>query len=102
MVRPPNPGSSVPDCDPQPPVTETPGSQHRFLTIEQTAEELNVSQTQIRAMLRSGELHGFQVGGRGLWRVGRVDLESYIEAAYEQTAARIAAGELRTEQTAVE
>jgi hypothetical protein len=31
-----------------------------------------------------------------------VDLESYIEAAYEQTAVRIAAGELRTEQTAAE
>lgn len=41
-------------------------------------------------------------GGRGLWRIGRVDLESFIEAAYELTAARIAAGELRAEQTAAE
>lgn len=74
---------------------------HRFLTIEQTAAELNVSQTQVRAMLRAGELRGFQIGGRGLWRIGRADLESYIEAAYEHTAARIVAGELKNEGTGV-
>jgi excisionase family DNA binding protein len=83
-------------------VTETPGRPHRFLTIEQAAEELNVSQPQIRAMLRTGELHGFQLGGRGLWRIGRVDIESFIDTAYKQTAARIAAGEPRNEQTAAE
>jgi excisionase family DNA binding protein len=37
----------------------------RFLTIAQAAEELNVNQNQIRALLRTGELRGIQVGGRG-------------------------------------
>lgn len=64
----------------------------RFLTIAQTAEELNVKVTQIRLLLKAGELRGLQVGGRGLWRIGRQDLEDYIAEAYWKTADRIAAG----------
>jgi excisionase family DNA binding protein len=45
-------------------VTDEPKGR-RFLTIEQTAEELNVSDSQIRALLRTGDLRGIQVGGRG-------------------------------------
>jgi excisionase family DNA binding protein len=66
----------------------------RFLTIEQAAGELNVSESQIRAMLRSGELRGIQIGGRGLWRIGAQDLEDFIANAYDRTTARIASGEL--------
>jgi excisionase family DNA binding protein len=36
---------------------------HRFLTIEQAAEELSVSPSQIRALLKTGELRAIQVGG---------------------------------------
>ncbi len=43
----------------------------RFLTIGQAAEELNVSVAQIRSLLKTGELRGIQVGGRGLWRPGQ-------------------------------
>jgi excisionase family DNA binding protein len=66
----------------------------RFLTIDQAAGELNVSESQIRAMLRSGELRGIQIGGRGVWRIGVTDLENFIADAYERTATRIAAGEM--------
>lgn len=31
---------------------------------------------------------------RGLWRIGRQDVEDYIEVAYRRTAERIAAGEI--------
>jgi excisionase family DNA binding protein len=65
----------------------------RFLTVEQVAEELNVGVPQIRALLKTGELRGIQVGGKNLWRIGRADVEDYIEAAYERTAQRIAEGE---------
>jgi excisionase family DNA binding protein len=65
----------------------------RFLTVEQVAEELNVGTPQVRALLKSGELRGFQIGGRRLWRIGAEDVESFIREAYEQTARRIAAGE---------
>lgn len=69
----------------------------RFLTIEQAAEELNVSDNQIRALLRAGELRGIQVGGRGVWRIGANDIEDFIAEAYRRTAERIAAGELKDE-----
>lgn len=67
---------------------------YRFLTIEQVAEELNVSVSQIRALLKSGELRGIQVGGRHVWRIAASDVEDYITEAYRLTAERIAAGEL--------
>lgn len=59
----------------------------RFLTIEQVAEELNVGLPTVRMLLRSGELRGLQIGGRGLWRIGTQDLEDYIEGAYRLSAA---------------
>lgn len=67
----------------------------RFLTIPQAAEELNVSDSQIRALLQTGELRGIQVGGRGVWRIGTDDIEDFIAAAYRRTAQRIVAGELK-------
>ncbi|UKA48955.1 helix-turn-helix domain-containing protein [Arthrobacter sp. FW305-123] len=66
----------------------------RFLTVEQVAEELNVSVSQIRASLKSGDLRGIQIGGRNVWRIAVTDVEDYIAEAYRQTAERIAAGEL--------
>lgn len=66
----------------------------RFLAIEQAAEELNVNPNQSRALLRSGELRGIQVDGRGVWRIGANDVEDSIAEAYRRTAERIAAGEV--------
>jgi excisionase family DNA binding protein len=37
----------------------------RFLTIDQVATELNIGQPLVRGLLKSGELRGFQLGGRG-------------------------------------
>ena len=68
-----------------------------FLTISQAADELNVSQSQIRAMISSGDLRALQVGGRCVWRIGRQDIEDYIAGAYRRTAERIAASELTDE-----
>lgn len=66
----------------------------RYLTLEQVADELSVGLPQVRSLLRSGELRGFQVGGRGLWRIGRIDLEDYIAQAYRKTADKIASGDI--------
>lgn len=65
----------------------------RFLTIEQVAQELNVGEPLVRGMLKSGELRGIQVGGRGAWRIGRGDVEGYVEQAYLRTAEKIARGD---------
>ncbi|WP_350004361.1 helix-turn-helix domain-containing protein [Pseudarthrobacter sp. WHRI 8279] len=72
----------------------------RFLTIEQVAEELAVGAPTVRQLLKTGELRGLQIGGRGLWRVAAKDLEDYIDQAYRVTAERIAAGEVADEESA--
>ncbi len=58
----------------------------RFLTLTDVAETLNISAAQTYALVLSGELRAIKVGGRGQWRVEASELESYISAAYEQTA----------------
>ena len=70
-------------------------NQPRFLTLAQVADELNVKQSLVQGLIRTGELRGFQVGGRGLWRIGRQDVEDYIIQAYQRTSGRIAADELQ-------
>ncbi|MEV7661805.1 helix-turn-helix domain-containing protein [Paenarthrobacter sp. NPDC089316] len=64
------------------------------MTIEQVAEELATTEIQIRAMLKSGQLKGIQIGGRNVWRIGRQDLEVFIQDAYRQVSERIADGNL--------
>lgn len=70
----------------------TPPPKPRFLTIEQVAEELNVGTPVVRALLKTGELPGIQVGGRGLWRIGLTDIEDYIQEAYRRTSERLRDG----------
>ena len=59
----------------------------RFLLLSDVAAELNVSDSQVYHMVRSGELPAIKVGGRGQWRVERSKLEDYIEHKYAETAA---------------
>jgi excisionase family DNA binding protein len=56
----------------------------RFMNLTDVAEELAVSNSQMYAIVKSGELPAIQVGGRGQWRVERVKLEEYIARMYEQ------------------
>lgn len=57
----------------------------RFYTLEQTARYLNVSKPQVYALVRSGELPAIKLGGRGVWRVDRRQLDVYIERLLEET-----------------
>jgi excisionase family DNA binding protein len=75
---------------------------HRFLTIEQAAEELNVKASLIRGLIKTGELRGIQVGARGVWRIGSNDIEHYIAEAYRRTAERITAGDLEDGEAGTE
>lgn len=77
-------------------------NQPRFLTLAQVAGELNVKQSLVQGLIRTGELRAFQVGGRGMWRIGRQDVEDYVAEAYRRTAERIAAGELETADSEAE
>jgi excisionase family DNA binding protein len=59
-----------------PPVTP------RFLTLADVGEVLNVTVRQVYALVRSGDLRGIQIGGRGQWRIEAVELEDYISRQY--------------------
>ena len=58
----------------------------RFLLLAEVAAELNVSDSQVYHMVRSGELPAIKIGGRGQWRVERSKLEEYIQQKYAETA----------------
>jgi len=69
----------VPDCDP----SAAAANPARFLTLAQVAEELNVSWSQVYALVRDRSVVAVKIGGRGQWRVERVELERYIAGLYE-------------------
>lgn len=54
----------------------------RFLTLGQVADELNVSRSQVYALVRAKTITAVKIGGRGQWRVERVRLEEYITGLY--------------------
>jgi len=62
----------------------------RFLTLDDVAEVLNISTSQVYALVRNHELDAIKIGGRGQWRVERDRLEDYITRMYEQTREFIA------------
>ena len=57
----------------------------RFLTLADVAEALNTSSAQVYALVRRGDLPAIKIGGRGQWRVERVQLEDFIQRMYAQT-----------------
>jgi excisionase family DNA binding protein len=59
----------------------------RFLTLDDVAEELNVSWSQAYALVRRKELVAIQIGGRGQWRVEREELERFIQQKYAEARA---------------
>jgi excisionase family DNA binding protein len=56
------------------------------MLLSDVATELNVSDSQVYHMVRSGELPAIKIGGRGQWRVERAKLEEYIQQKYAETA----------------
>ncbi|WP_418314011.1 helix-turn-helix domain-containing protein [Serinicoccus hydrothermalis] len=57
------------------------------------ADTLNVSLSQVKALVRSGELPGIKLGGRGVWRVEATELEAYIQRMYARTRESLHQGE---------
>ena len=64
----------------------------RFLPLTDVAEVLNVSLSQVKALVRSGDLKGVKIGGRGVWRVENTELEAFIQRMYAQTEESIRTG----------
>ena len=59
----------------------------RFLTLDDVADILNVSWSQVYALVRRKELIAIQIGGRGQWRVENEELERFIERKYAEARA---------------
>jgi excisionase family DNA binding protein len=57
----------------------------RLLTLEDVAAYLSVSVQQVYALVRSNQLPGIKIGGRGIWRVDRKELEAYVERLHKET-----------------
>lgn len=65
----------------------------RFLTLPDVAETLNVTTRQVYALVRTGDLRGVQIGGRGQWRVEVSELEDYIARLYVRADEALMVGE---------
>lgn len=59
----------------------------RFHTLADVAEILNISGSQVYALVRRKELVAIQIGGRNQWRVEDSELEAYIQRLYDQARA---------------
>lgn len=57
----------------------------RFMTLEDAATYLAVSVPQVYALVRSGELPAIKIGGRGVWRIDKHELERYVDRLLRQT-----------------
>lgn len=57
-------------------------AEQRFLTLTDVSEILNISLSQTRALVKSGELKAIQIGGRNQWRVEITKLDEYIASRY--------------------
>jgi excisionase family DNA binding protein len=62
----------------------------RFLSLSDVADTLNITMSQVKALVRRGDLVALKIGGRGQWRVESSELEKYIERLYEEAHQRIA------------
>lgn len=65
-------------------------AEQRFMRLADVAEVLDISTSQVYALVRSKELRAIKIGGRGQWRVERDELEDYIKRMYDETSEFIA------------
>lgn len=57
----------------------------RFIDLATVSEILAISMDQTYALVRSQQLRAIKIGGRGVYRVERTELEAYILRAYAET-----------------
>jgi len=58
----------------------------RFLRLDDVAEILNISLSQVYTLVRRQDLKAIKIGQRGQWRVERSALEEFIQSRYDDTA----------------
>ena len=58
----------------------------KFFTLDEVADALSTTRAQVYALVRRKELRAIKLGGRGQWRIGRADLDKFLEHAYAETS----------------
>lgn len=59
-----------------------------WLTVAEVAAHLRLHPETVRRLLRRGELVGHNFGGRGGYRISRVELDRYIQSLGKQPPPR--------------
>jgi excisionase family DNA binding protein len=60
----------------------------RFLSPADVAETLNITVSQVMALIASGDLVSVQIGGRKVHRIEVSELEAYIGRLYDESRKR--------------
>ena len=59
-----------------------------LMTPAEVASLLNVKESQVYTLMRSGQLRALKIGHRGVWRVHQDDLDEYIHRLREEAKTR--------------
>lgn len=62
----------------------------RFYKLDEVAEMLSTSHSQVYALVRRGDLAAIKLGGRGQYRVEQREIDRYVERLYAETREWIA------------
>jgi len=57
-------------------------NQEHWLTVEDVAQRLDVTEETVRRLLRRGELPGMQISRRSGWRVRVQDVDDFIRSRF--------------------
>lgn len=69
-------------------MTDDQNRRPRILNLADVAELLGITVPTARTLVQQGEIIGFQIGGRGMWRVESIELENYIQRKKDEAAQR--------------
>lgn len=70
-------------------MTDSQERRTRILNLADVAEMLGITVPTARTLVQQGEIIGFQIGGRGMWRVESVKrLDNYIQRKKDEAAQR--------------
>jgi excisionase family DNA binding protein len=57
-------------------------TQVHWLTVEDVAQRLDVTEETVRRLLRRGELPGMQISKRSGWRMRAIDVDAFIRSRF--------------------
>lgn len=69
-------------------MTDSQDRRSRILNLADVAEMLGITVPTARTLVQQGEIIGFQIGGRGMWRVESAELDSYIQRKKDEAVRR--------------